>query len=77
MWVDYDKRKPPDNDTYILCWNYKLKRAILTTGLLLNAQQRQLQTKSIVMKHLEDDKFMHRSGYFVNKWMHIHEPIEK
>ena len=76
MWISYDKRKPPNTDDGILGWNYKLKKALLVSGRILNAQHDQLQSKKIILEKLAEDKYMWHTGYFINKWMPIYGPKE-
>lgn len=70
MWIDMQKRKPPDNDTYILGWNTKLNIPVLTIGKILNAQHDQLQSKKIILEEM--DNHLYHTGYFVTKWMPIY-----
>lgn len=72
MWIDYNKRRPPSTEEPILAWNYKLKRATVTNGAILNLQQDQVETKKIILKDL--DPAMFHTGYFINKWMRIYPP---
>lgn len=70
MWIDIQKRKPPDNDDSILGWNYKLNIPILVSGKILNAQHLQLQSKKIILEEIES--YLYHTGYFVTRWMPIY-----
>lgn len=70
MWIDIQKRRPPDNNTCVLGWNTKLNVPVLVMGKILNSQHNQLQSKKIVLEEI--DNHLYHTGYFVTKWMPIY-----
>jgi hypothetical protein len=74
LWIKIKNKRPPKTRIYnILGWNYKIKRAIITSGELLNLQHDQIQSKKIVL-NMDNEKPYHFSGYYVDRWMFLYPP---
>jgi len=74
MWIDFDKRLPPETDDEILIYIDMIGCVQVTLSHVARRQHIQMQDK-IFKKRLNRDKdqFKH-TGYFADMWMKIYRP---
>lgn len=67
MWIDLEKRPPPNDKELYLGWNEKTNRPMLASGVELNYALNNKQRKKV-----KKEKELFNSYYHITKWMRIH-----
>lgn len=79
-WIPYTKRLPPDEDVYIVAWNYDSQTPIVGLARIIRAKISQIQRNPDLLKQWEQagktsvaDKIA-LGGYKTSYWMYLPGP---
>lgn len=73
FWVSMENRLPPETDDPVLLWNPEINGCVLSTCIIVQAQQTQIIEKTISKKSL-DQPLIKQTGYYATHWMRIYSP---
>lgn len=67
MWIDLEKRPPPEDKNLYLGWNEKTQQPMLASGIELN-----FALKNKNRKKIKKNAMLNNSYYHITKWIKVY-----